>query len=290
MTIAAHPKVIGVLGLGSMGAGVAADLRKSGFKVVSALDGRSARTRERAYAASVEVLANLGDVVAAADTFLSIVPADQAEPLAEAVAQRLHGKPLHFVDCNSITPSKTLRIGIRLAAAGAVVSDGGLIGPPPGGRSKTKLFVSGPQSGILASLQSDAMPVIQLGDSLSQATEMKVLFSAANKGAVALLANVLAAARSVGLQDSVVSELDQRIPGLLGCVRNAAPELGDKAARWAIEMDDLAAGLAEMGCHPGYHAAAGQNYRRLAGNLEGKAVTPDALGRVLDAWIVKTSH
>lgn len=287
MTNAATPNVIGVLGLGAMGAGVAADLRKSGFRVVSTLAGRSARTRERAEKAGIEVLADLEAVVAAADTFLSIVPADQAEPLGDAVARVIKGKQLHFVDCNSITPSKALRIGARLAGAGATVSDAGIIGPPPGGRSKTKLFVSGPQADVLASLQSDAMPVIRLGDSLSQATEMKVLFSAANKGAVALLANVLAAARGVGLLDSVVGELDQRIPGLLGCVRNAAPELGDKAARWAVEMDDLAAGLAEMRCDAGYHAAAGESYRRLSGNLDGRPPEADALGRVLDAWAVK---
>ncbi|MFM9939021.1 MAG: NAD(P)-binding domain-containing protein [Hyphomicrobiaceae bacterium] len=289
MATATKPQVIGVLGLGAMGAGVAADLRTSGFTVVSALEGRSAKTRERAEKAGVKVLANLDAVVAAADTFLSIVPADQAEPLAEAIAQRLKGKALHYVECNSITPSKTLRIAQCLTAAGAIVSDGGIIGPPPGGRSKTHLYVSGPHAEILSSLQSEAMPVRRLGASPSQATEMKVLFSAANKGAVALLANVLAAARSVGLQDNVVDELDQRVPGLLGCLRHQAPDLGDKAARWAVEMDDLAAGLAEMHCHPGYHTAAGDSYRQVAANLEGVPPSGDALSRVLAAWVGKAS-
>jgi 3-hydroxyisobutyrate dehydrogenase-like beta-hydroxyacid dehydrogenase len=283
----ARPEVIGVLGLGSMGAGVAADLKASGFQVVSALEGRSTKTRERAEAAGVRVLSELAHVIAAADTFLSIVPADQAEPLAEAVAARLKGKALHFVDCNSITPSKTLRIAERMTAAGAVVSDGGIIGPPPGGRSKTKLFVSGPHAAVLSALASERMPVVNLGEGASQATEMKVLFSAANKGAVALLANVLAAARHVGLQEQVTAELDQRIPGLLGCVRNAAPELGNKSARWAIEMDDLAEGLSDLGCNGGYHQAAGASYRQLAHNLEGAPASSDALARVLDAWRAK---
>lgn len=284
MSGAATPKVIGVLGLGSMGAGVAADLKSSGFAVVSAVEGRSAKTRARAEAAGVRILPDLAQVIAAADTFLSIVPADQAEPLADAVAGRLNGKPLHFVECNSITPSKTLRIAQRLAAAGAIVSDGGIVGPPPGGRSKTKLFVSGPHAHTLSALASERMPVVKLGESLSQATEMKVLFSAANKGAVALLTNVLAAARSVGLQNEVTAELDQRIPGLLGCVHRAAPELGDKAARWAIEMDDLAEGLSDLGCHGGYHRSAGESYRQLAQNLDRAPASSEPLARVLDAW------
>lgn len=282
------PAVIGVLGLGAMGSGVAADLKRSGFDVVSALEGRSEKTRARAEKAGVRVLADLAEVVRAADTFLSIVPSDQAEPLADAVAARLASRtsnqPLHYVDCNSITPSRSARIGVRVTTAGATFSDGGIIGPPPGGRNKTRLYVSGPASAVLTVLQSEQMPVIRLGDGLTQATEMKVLFAAANKGATALLANVLAAAKQVGLLDRVIGEIDSVRPGLLTCVRSSAPDLDDKAARWAIEMEDLAEGLAEMHCHGGYHKAAAESYRRLAANLEGAPANTDPLARVLTAW------
>lgn len=285
MTNPAQPRVIGVLGLGSMGAGVAADLRSSGFKVVSTVVGRSERTRERAIQAGIELVPSLAAVVAAADTFLSIVPADQAEPLGLDVARCLSGKPFHFVECNSITPSKTLRIADRIMAAGGVFSDGGIIGSPPTPGKTTRLFVSGPHTEVLTSLASTLMPVTRLGSSLSQATEMKVLFSAANKGAVALLANVLAGAQSVGFRDAVIAEIDGRLPGLLGCVRNAAPELGSKAARWSIEMDDLAEGLGDMGCDAGYHEAAAESYRRLAANLErSPEATGDPLTKALAAW------
>ncbi|MBS0241119.1 MAG: NAD(P)-dependent oxidoreductase [Proteobacteria bacterium] len=284
MSVDTKPAVIGVLGLGAMGAGVAGDLKASGFDVVSTLAGRSGRTHERAEKAGVRLLPDLSAVIAAADTFLSIVPADQAEPLAASVANALNGKSLHYVDCNSITPSKNARIAKTVTAAGAVFSDGGIIGPPPGGKVKTRLYVSGPHSGVLTSLASERMPVLPLGDSLTQATEMKVLFSAANKGAAALLANIMAAAAKVGLLDRVMGELDSVRPGLLTALRQAAPELDDKAARWAIEMDDIAEGLADLDAHPGYHQAAGQGYRRLAANLP-DAKGDDALARVLAAWM-----
>jgi 3-hydroxyisobutyrate dehydrogenase-like beta-hydroxyacid dehydrogenase len=284
MTSVGKPAVIGILGLGGMGAGVAGDLKASGFDVVSTAAGRSGRSRERAAAAGVRLMENLAAVVAAADTFLSIVPADQAEPLAAEVAAALGGKPLHYVDCNSITPSKSARIAAALTAAGATYSDGGIIGPPPGGQVRTRLYVSGPHSAVLEALASSRMPVFRLGDGPTQATEMKVLFSAANKGAAALLANIMAAAAKVGLLDRVMGELDDVRPGLLTALRQAAPELDEKAMRWAIEMDDLAEGLADLGAHPGYHRAAGEGYRRLVANL------PDAAGetpldRVLAAWI-----
>ena len=206
------------------------------------------------------------------------------DAVALALKSRKSNEPLHYVDCNSITPSKTGRVAARVTAAGAHFSDGGIIGPPPGGRMKTRLYVSGPASAALTALQSDHMPVIRLGDGLSQATEMKVLFAAANKGATALLANVLAAAKQVGLLDRIVGEIDGARPGLLQCVRSSAPDLDDKAARWAIEMEDLAAGLAEMGCHPGYHQAAAESYRQLAANLTTTPTGTDPLARVLTAW------
>jgi 3-hydroxyisobutyrate dehydrogenase-like beta-hydroxyacid dehydrogenase len=285
MSGVARPATIGLLGIGQMGAGVAADIKASGFDVVSTMEGRSDRTRERAERASVRLLPSLADVAAACDTFLSIVAADQAEPLADAVIAAADGRPLHFVDCNSITPSKTLRIAKRVQAAGMTFSDAGIIGPPPGGKALTRLYVSGPASDALLALESERMAVIRLGDGLSAATEMKVLFAAANKGATALLTNILAAAKRAGLMDRVIAELDSVRPGLLGCVRASGPDLVDKAARWAIEMDDVSNGLAEMGADGGYHAAAAESYRRLAANLAAATPEGDALARVLDAWI-----
>ncbi len=284
MTTIGKPVVIGVLGLGAMGSGIAADLRRSGFDVVSCAEGRSGRSRERGVTADVRLLSNLDQVVAAADTFISIVPADQAEPLATAVAASLRGKALHYVDANSITPSRVARIATTVTAAGATYSDGGIIGPPPGGKMKTRLYVSGPSAGVLQALASERMPVIQLGDSLTQATEMKVLFSAANKGAAALLANIMAAAEKVGLRDRVMGELDSVRPGLLTALRASAADLDDKAVRWAIEMDELAQGLTDLGAHGGYHTAAGEGYRRLAANLP-DTTGDDALARVLAAWV-----
>lgn len=284
MTTVGKPRVIGVLGLGAMGAGVAGDLRASGFDVVSTAEGRSGRSRERGVQAGVRMLAGLDQVVAIADTFLSIVPADQAEPLAAAVAAALKGKPLHYIDANSITPSKSARIAATVAAAGATYSDGGIIGPPPGGKVKTRLYVSGPDAGLLQALASERMPVIQLGESLTQATEMKVLFAAANKGTAALLANIMAAAEKVGLTQRVMGELDGVRPGLLTSLRSAAGDLDDKAARWALEMDDIAEGLEDLDAHGGYHRAAADGFRRLAANLP-EAKGDAALGRVLAAWV-----
>ncbi|MGD9829310.1 MAG: NAD(P)-binding domain-containing protein [Hyphomicrobiaceae bacterium] len=292
MAAVGRPKVIGILGMGHMGSGVAADLKGSGFDVVTTLEGRSARTKARAEAAGARLLPGLAAVLAAADTFLSIVPADQAEPLAAEVAASLDGKPLHFVDCNSITPRRTERVRQMVEAAGAVFSDGGIIGPPPGpGKVLTRFYVSGPDCAVLEALQSPQMAMRRLGDSKTQATEMKILFAGINKGTVALHNNVLAAAEKVGLRQAIMAEFDDMRPGLMRGVRGHAPELTDKAGRWAIEMLDVADALEGLGAHGGYHRAAAEGYTRLDAALKakgmpaGKSSADDALARVLEAWL-----
>ncbi len=291
MADVSDPKAIGILGFGAMGAGVAWSLRTAGFDVATCVAGRSPATQARAETLGVVCCQTLPELVARSDTFLSIVPADQAEMLAAAVAQCLAGRkaPLHYVDCNSITPAKTLRIGETVSQWGAVFSDGGIVGPPPSeGRSSTLLYVSGPNRAVLSALATPEMQVIPLGESLSQATEIKVLFASLNKGSVALLTNVLAAAQRVGLYGEVSRVADAMRPGLLDVARGSAGELPDKAARWAIEMEDLAEALDDLGVDGGYHATAATSYRRLAENLaddvDDAGAEASALARVLANW------
>lgn len=284
------PRAIGILGYGAMGAGVAWSLAKAGFDVATCVSGRSEATRARALENGVMCCDTLPELVARSDTFLSLVPADQAEMLAASVAQCLARRetPLHYVDCNSITPKKAGYVAEAVTRWGAIYTDAGIIGPPPAeGRDDTLLYVSGPHRAVLEALETPEMPVRLLGDSPTQATEMKVLFASINKGAVALLLNVMAAAERVGLLDEVARTADEMKPGLLDLARGQARGVTAKAARWAIEMEDLSAGLNQIGVDGGYHAAAATSYRRLARNLaEERPVTADddALARILAAW------
>ena len=286
MAEVARPKSVGILGMGHMGSGVGAELARAGFDVVTCLAGRSERTRNRAHEAGVRDAGDLRALIAECDTFLSIVPADQAEPLAAEVAECLNGKSLQFVDCNSITPSRTDRICETVTRAGCVFSDGGIIGSPPAdGAMTTRLYISGPDCDPLMSLATDNLRVIRLGDSLRQATEMKVLFAAINKGTVALLTNVLAGAQRADLLEAVIGEVKDIRPGLIETATRSAPGLGDKAARWAIEMRDLAEGLHDLGVSGAYHAAAAESYDTFAENLEETGKSPPSdLDGVLALW------
>src|SRR5258706_14003524 len=129
---------IAVVAQGSMGAGVGKRLDESGADVRTLLSGRSAASAERAKAAGMKAVADEAALLTGADIFLSILPPDQAEPLAQRLAPALKAlaqKPV-YVDCNAISPQTALRIADIIAPTGADFVDGGIIGGPPGrGRS-----------------------------------------------------------------------------------------------------------------------------------------------------------
>ncbi len=296
--IAEQAVTIGLVGFGAMGSGVASSLSRSGFNVATTLEGRSTRTRSRAEQIGITVHDSLGALVDRADLIVSLVPADQATAAAEAVAQHLlrpsqrqRPERLLFLDANAITPSKATRIAEIVSAAGAAFLDGCIIGPPPQpSKSWTRVYVSGEGAAALCAMANDEMTITDLGSGRVTATQLKVLFAAINKGTVALLANVFAAARLHGLEDRIRAELSGVRPELIAILEVQAAGVLDKAARWAIEMEDLAEGLVELGVDGGYHTAAAQGYRRLAENLlrltDDPAAPAEPLDRLLANWLL----
>lgn len=290
------PRRIAILGFGAMGSGIGWSLREAGFEVATCVARRSARTRARAQELGIALKPDLASLVADADTFLSIVPADQAVDLAREAMGAAAGRtcPLHFVDCNSITPSKTERIAEIVVAAGGHFTDAGIIGPPPrAGRNATLFMTSGQHRELFQSFATPEMTFKPLGTGLIEATQMKVLFAAINKGTVALLTNVLAAAERAGLTDRLLAQLEETRPGLIDIATRSAPELAEKSARWAIEMDDLADGLEDLGADGGYHRAAADSYRRLASNIAADGAlggkVPTSLAGIQAAWLRRSA-
>ena len=291
-----RPRRLAILGFGARGAGLGKTFKSAGFEVATVTAGRSSRTEGRAREAGVAEAADVLALVADCDTFLSVVPADQAVPLAEQIMQAAQSRstPLHFVDCNAMRPSKAQRVAEIVTSGGGVFTDAGIIGPPPSpGRNATLLLASGPHRGLLEALETPELTFKALGERLTEATEMKLLFAAINKGTVALLMNVLAAAERAGLKDQLLAQVDEMRPGLMGIATRSAPTLAEKSARWAIEMEDLADGLEDLDADGAYHRAAAESYRRLARNLDAMGMGPDAdtppgLDALMAAWLTRS--
>src|SRR5260370_33540752 len=105
-TEASQRPTVGILYPGEMGSALAQVVMGDGFRVVTTLEGRSARTRRRCVEACLNVLDSFWDVVRASEVVFSLVPpgaalalAGQSRPAAEGLSQ-----PPLSVDANSISP------------------------------------------------------------------------------------------------------------------------------------------------------------------------------------------
>lgn len=266
---------IAVVSPGDMGHAVGRALRAGGHRVVTSLSGRSQRSRAFAAEAGLEDAGDLTGVMAEADLVLSIMPPASAHDFAKdaAAAMAKADRTPHFVDCNAVSPMTVREIQGVIEAAGAAFSDCGIVGPPPGrggsGSSQvkaqpTRFYVSGPLSETLEELDGNGIWVRRLGPEIGRASAMKMVYSAANKGALALYTATLIAAERLGVSDELLSELDYSQKGIHDRIRATVGWLATDAARWTGEMEEISATFASAGSSPHFHEGARDIYALLA--------------------------
>ena len=138
---------IGILSPGDMGHAIGRVLHQRGLRVLTSVQGRSARTAALAAEASITAVEDDETLVREAQIVLSILPPSQASALAERVALALKqtGTSLLFADCNAVAPRTVQAIEQVITGAGASFVDVGIIGSPPRpGERGPRLYASGP--------------------------------------------------------------------------------------------------------------------------------------------------
>ena len=145
---------VAVISTGDMGHAVGRVAVDRGCRVLTCLDGRSARTRTLAQSAGIEDGGSLAAIASAADIILSILPPADATGLARAFADTgVSGNGKTYVDCNAIAPATALEVGDIVTAAGYAFLDGGIIGPAPVEPPATRLYISGSAAQRLGSAE-----------------------------------------------------------------------------------------------------------------------------------------
>ncbi len=259
-------RTVAVVSPGDMGHGVGRAIREQGRRVVTALAGRSGRTRMLAEAAGMEDVGDLDAVVREADAILSILPPEHAAAFAgeAADAMRRAGRAPLFADLNAVAPETSRRIGRVVEAAGAPYVDGGIIGLAPGKAAPTRVYVSGPQGGVLEQLGCPTMLVRNLGPEIGRASALKMVYAGLNKGTSALMAATLIAAEQYGLTEELHAELAESQKAVYARMNDWIGFLAADSARWAPEMREIAMAYAAVGVTPGFHQASQAVYELLA--------------------------
>jgi len=264
---------IAMLHPGDMGSAVGACLAAKGERVIFASEGRSAATRARAESAGLQDCRTLKACVEAADIVLSVCPPHGALELAREVAAA--GFRGVYVDANAISPENSRTVGaiVSGASAGAAGSDrqgadyvdAGIVGPPPRGTARARLFLAGPRAGRIAVLfEGTPMQPVVLEGEVGSASALKACYAAWTKGSTALLAAIRVLARVEGVEAQLLEEwkrsqgdLPKRSENIVGHAH--------KAWRWIGEMEEIAASFGAAGLPQGFHLASADIYRLLEG-------------------------
>ncbi len=257
---------IAIMSPGDMGHAVGRTLRESGFRVITALDGRSPRSHQLAEQGGLEDVGSLTGLVGEADLVLSIMPPGAAQAFAGDTAdamQKTSATPV-FADCNAIAPATTQRIGGIVGAAGAVFIDGGIIGLAPGKGVPTRLYVSGPQADQLVPLGGPELTVTSLGPEVGRASALKMCYAALTKGTMTLDTAVLLAGTRLGVYDELKAELTSSQAAAFKRMENRVPWLAADAERWTGEMEEIAATFDAAGLPANFHLAAADIFGLLA--------------------------
>lgn len=264
---------VGVLHPGNMGAALAACIDG---QVFWASEGRSEESAERARKAEIVDLGSLDSVVAAVDVVISVCPPAAAVEVAEQVSGT--GFDGLYVDVNAVSPATARQIGQLFAR----FVDGGIVGPPPSTASVsprgpgirmrargnpsggTRLYLSGEEASEVAGLfAGSAVDIRIVGSDPGRASALKMTYAAWTKGTSALLLSVGALATSEGVMDELLDEWDMSIPELRERLDRVSGRIGEKAWRFAGEMEEIALTYGDAGLPDGFHLAAADIYSRL---------------------------
>ena len=185
-----------------------------------------------------------------------------------------------FVDANAIAPGTTRDIARLIQEGGGRFVDGGIIGPANRKPGAARIYLSGPDADRVKPLleKGPVMPVV-LDGPVGAASALKIAYGGWNKGSQALLMAIRAFAVAEGVDDALLAEWTLSQPEVPARSERAVNDNARKAWRFVGEMDEDARALAQAGLPAGFHEAAADLYRRLAGYKD--TPTPPSVAEAL---------
>ncbi|MEM7299463.1 MAG: DUF1932 domain-containing protein [Pseudomonadota bacterium] len=195
-------------------------------------------------AGAEDVRAAVGD----ADIVFSFVTADQAFAAARDAAPHLKSGAL-FLDCNSCSPNTKKQSCETITGSGVNYVDAAVMAPVYPRLQKTPILLSG-QVAVEAceSLGQAGMNAKAVGDEVGRASAIKLSRSIMIKGMEALMAECMLTARSLGVEDAVLSSLEASDPGFAWRERAgyALERMSVHGVRRAAEMREAASMVEDL--------------------------------------------
>lgn len=285
-------------GLAIIGFGEAAEAFVSGWRethdgAISCYDLKVGKPEEReilklrADRLGVGICGTQAEALESAQSVFSLVTADQALVAAQDCVAHIKAGTL-WLDCNSCSPGTKRQASQVIEAAGAIYLDVAIMAPVHPKRHRTPLLVSGSRA-------LEAMPLLEAldmqprhaGDTVGQASAIKMFRSVMIKGFEALTAECLLAARRAGVEAEVLHSLQASDPGFDWAKRSAynLERMMVHGGRRAAEMREVARTVAEQGL-PSRMSDAITDWQAQVADLElagGSADVGERADRILEA-------
>jgi 3-hydroxyisobutyrate dehydrogenase-like beta-hydroxyacid dehydrogenase len=256
-------KTIGLLSPGDMGHVVGKVVQSHGLRVLTCLKGRSERTRMLAREAQIDVVPTYEDLVAETEMILSILVPESALDTARFVAAALRNaqQTTSFVDRNAVSPGTVKAVAEVIIAAGSDCIDAGIIGPPPTRPGVTRFYASGPEVERFTELANYGLDIRSLGTEIGLASAIKMCYAALTKGTTAIATELLVAAHTLGVYESLLEEWQLSQPDRYRTIDRQLPVMPTKAGRWISEMEEIAKTFGDLGLPPKIHQGVADVYR-----------------------------
>ncbi|MGC5743731.1 DUF1932 domain-containing protein [Chryseobacterium sp. NFX27] len=236
--------VIAVLFPGDMGTQIAKALIEQNFKVITAGEGRSARTLQNIKDLGIIDTHFLQDAVDEADVILSLTSPEGSLKMAENIISCLKkssNRPL-YVDLNSNTPALASSIEKLFSLVSIPFVNGAVMGASRDVPNHAVLVVSGIYRHLFINLFASVFKIKDAGEKTEASSAYKLLFSMVNKGMNALFFETMTAAAHFGILDELNESLQAFLPGTYQDLMKTTPTYPQHIVRRIDEMN----GLAEM--------------------------------------------
>lgn len=251
---------IGILYPGELGSTLGRLLIRGGFRVVTTLEGRSARTARLCAQAGLCVVDSFEEVVERADWVFSVVPPAGAI----GVALRFSATPVRaarrrlYVDLNAIAPIAVHQIGDLIADREIEFVDGAIHGLAARLPDHGTVYLSGPAAAEVGAMLGRVFRVKVLGEAPGQASALKMLIAGMSKGIIALFLEMALAARRAGLLEELLACYGESYAGVMAVVERLLPTYPQHAVRRGDELAEVEQTLRTLDLQPAMVAAAQQ--------------------------------
>lgn len=259
-----NKKHVGFLHPGAMGISIAATAQNSGHAAYWVSEGRSRDTHERAVKHNLIEVQTIDELCDRCSVIISVCPPHAATEVAENVLKCAF-KGI-YADVNAISPQRTKHIGQLMNEAGVAFADGGIIGGPAWKPDTTWLYLSGRRADeVAACFSGGPLATEVIGEEIGKASALKMCFAANTKGTTALLCAIVAAAEEMGVRKELEKQWSRYDSTFAQDTLNRISRVTAKAWRFSGEMEEIASTLEAAGLPDGFHLAASDIYRRIAG-------------------------